>query len=301
MQESFQRIVRKMTGYSLGVSTRPNRTMALATLSQSMMVTWSIVLHEHLNAMLSIPTENVGTSEYVSFSANALKLSESGFASIFADANKLYSEFRTKWMQRFSTNEISRLLLENGNFIRCDNKGWCLSIKNNKQDINALYSATIHLLVSDAEPLFVRMHGRVMQLQEKLCKYWISETALDAMSKLLPSLEASLRDKENLLINSLRASLNSLAKKRFALAFSAKSAFRYYPSAVSCAKNVGRFWNPHYAYENCFLAFTDDFCDYARGLTMQVIEWYQGKWSLYLRGFLRGQFNLFETKSKHEF
>ena len=51
-------------------------------------------------------------------------------------------------------------------------------------------------------------------------------------------------------------------------------------------------------YENGFLAFTDDFCDYARGLTLQVIDWYRDKWSLFLRGFNRGQLNLFETKGE---
>ena len=268
-----------MTGSSVRLSVRPNRPGMMATLSQSMMVTWSIVLHEHLDAMLNDPAVNVGTSELISFSETAWKLADSSFPQIIADANKLYDEFRTKWMQRFSTDEVMRLLLEGGDFLHHDEeKGWALTVKNNKQDINAFYSATIHLLVSDAEPLFVRMHGRVMQLQEKLCKYWHSESAVDAVSKLLPSLEASLRDKENAMIVSLRSSLNTLAKKRFAAAFNTKSPAHYYSSAASCARNVGRFWNPHYAYENGFLAFTDDFCDYARGLTIQIIEWYQSKW-----------------------
>jgi hypothetical protein len=109
---------------------------------------------------------------------------------------------------------VLRLLLEGGDFLTHDEEqGWALTVKNNKQDISAFYSATIHLLVSDAEPLFVRMHGRVMQLQEKLCKYWHSESAVDAVSKLLPCLE--LRSgKENALVLSLRSSLNSIAKKR---------------------------------------------------------------------------------------
>lgn len=301
MQENFRRSIRKMTGNSVRLSVRPNRSSMVANLSQSMMVTWSIVLYEHLDAMLNDPTANVGSSELISFSETAWKLADSSFPQIIADANKLYDEFRAKWMQRFSTEEVMRLLLESGEFMQHDEeKGWVLTVKNNKQDINAFYSATIHLLVSDAEPLFVRMHGRVMQLQEKLCKYWHSESAVDAVSKLLPSLEASLRDKENAMIVSLRSSLNALAKKRFAAAFATKNPSRYYSSAAGCARNVGRYWNPHYAYENGFLAFTDDFCDYARGLTIQIIEWYQSKWALFLRGFSRGQLNLFETTASYK-
>ena len=278
------------------LSARPDRPLMMATLSQSMMVTWSIALFEHLDAMINNRDEAVGGSELISFSETAWKLCDASFPQIKADANKLYDEFRAKWMQRFSTDEVLRLLLEGGDFLTHDEeKGWTLTVKNNKQDISAFYSATIHLLVSDAEPLFVRMHGRVMQLQEKLCKYWHGESAVDAVSKLLPCLESSLREKETAMIVSLRMSLNQIAKKRFAAAFASKSQPRYYTSATSCARNVGRFWNPHYAYENCFLAFTDDFCDYARGLTLQIIDWYQSKWALFLRGFNRGQLNLFET------
>ena len=224
MQEAFRRSIRKMTGNSVRLSVCPNRSTMVATLSQSMMVTWSIVLHEHLDAMLNDPAVNVGTTELISYSETAWKLADSSFPQIKADANKLYDEFRTKWMQRFSTDEVMRLLLEGGDFLHHDEeKGLALTVKNNKQDINAFYSATIHLLVSDAEPLFVRMHGRVMQLQEKLCKYWYSESAVDAVSKLLPSLEASLRDKENAMVVSLRSSLNSLA---YVLDFSSDSVSR---------------------------------------------------------------------------
>lgn len=301
MEESFRRSIRKMTGASIRLNACPNRSSMVAELSQSMMVTWSIALFEHLDAMLNNLDPSVGNSEQISFSETAWKLADTSFPQIAEAANKLYDEFRAKWMQRFSTDEVLRLLLEGGDFIHHDEeKGWALTVKNNKQDINAFYSATIHLLVSDAEPLFVRMHGRVMQLQEKLCKYWHSESAVDAVSKLLPCLESSLRDKENAMITSLRSSLNVLAKKHFALAFTGKGPQRYYRSAASCARNVGRFWNPHYAYENGFLAFTDDFCDYARDLTLYIIDWYHDKWSVFLRGFSRGQLNLFETTASAE-
>ena len=131
----------------------------VASLSQSMMVTWSIALFEHLDAMMSNAESMVGASELISFSKSAWKLADASFPQIIQDANALYDEFRAKWMQRFSTEEVLRLLLEGGDFLTHDEEqGWALTVKNNKQDISAFYSATIHLLVSDAEPLFVRMH-----------------------------------------------------------------------------------------------------------------------------------------------
>jgi hypothetical protein len=67
---------------------------------------------------------------------------------------------------------------------------------------------------------------------------------------------------------------------------------------MSCARNVGRLWDLNGAYENPFLAYTDDFCDYAAGLTLLIGRWYQEKWSLFLRGFSRGQLDLFGQNSQ---
>ena len=52
MQESFRRAIRKMTGASVRLNARPDRSLMMATISQSMMVTWSIALFEHLDAQI---------------------------------------------------------------------------------------------------------------------------------------------------------------------------------------------------------------------------------------------------------
>ena len=41
-----------------------------------------------------------------------------------------------------------------------------------------------------------------------------------------------------------------------------------------------------------------DFCDYAVGLCLLMAEWYRDKWSLFLRGFSRGQLDLFGSLQK---
>ena len=112
MQESFRRSIRKMTDSSVRLSVRPNRSTMMATLSQSMMVTWSIVLHEHLDAMLNDPAVNVGTTELISYSETAWKLADSSFPQIMADANKLYDEeWCNKWTNLpFLINEETKLL-----------------------------------------------------------------------------------------------------------------------------------------------------------------------------------------------
>ena len=90
MQESFRRAIRKMTGTSVRLNARPDRSMMMATISQSMMVTWSIALFEHLDAMLNNREEAVAGSEVISYSETAWKLCDTGFPQIVEAANKLY-------------------------------------------------------------------------------------------------------------------------------------------------------------------------------------------------------------------
>ena len=74
MEESFRRAIRKMTGASIRLNACPNRSSMVADLSQSMMVTWSIALFEHLDALLNNLDPSVGSSEQISYSETAWKL-----------------------------------------------------------------------------------------------------------------------------------------------------------------------------------------------------------------------------------
>lgn len=298
MDESFRRAIRKMTGTSIvRFGSQPNRASMIANLSQSMNATWSIALYEHLDANDSNPSATMAGPETISFSPSAWKLWESEFPHLLDEFSTKFDEFRFKWNQRFSTDEIHRQLLQSEWLIQED-QGWRFSSKLTKQEVKNLYFSTIHLMVGDAEKLLVMMSSRASHLQERLSSYWYKEGATDALSKVLPCLEASLRQQETDLVTSLRASLAEVALKRFFAGFSTSAKPRYYPTSMSCARNVGRLWDLNGAYENPFLAYTDDFCDYAAGLTLLIGRWYQEKWSLFLRGFSRGQLDLFGQNSQ---
>lgn len=287
-----------MTGTSIvRFGSRPNRASMIANLSQSMNATWSIALYEHLDANDSNPSATMAGPETISFSPSAWKLWESEFPHLLDEFSTKFDEFRFKWNQRFSTDEIHRQLLQSEWLIQED-QGWRFSSKMTKQEVKNLYFSTIHLMVGDAEKLLVMMSSRASHLQERLSSYWYKEGATDALSKVLPCLEASLRQQETDLVTSLRASLAEVALKRFFAGFSTSAKPRYYPTSMSCARNVGRLWDLNGAYENPFLAYTDDFCDYAAGLTLLIGRWYQEKWSLFLRGFSRGQLDLFDQNSQ---
>ena len=295
MDEKFRRAIRRMTGTSLlGLGFRLDRASELANLSQSMDVRWSIALYEHLDAAESNPEEMMAGSEMISNGTAAWKLAAEDFPIILEEYRQKFEEFRAKWMQRFATEEITRMLSQNQYIIQ-DDHGWYFSVTAEK--LRNLYFSTIHLMVGDAEKLLVNLSGRVEHMQDKLARLWYRESAVDSASKILPSLEAALRSSEYALTARLRASLANISRTRFMAEFKPpREKPKHFQTARSCAKNVGAN-NANIAYENAFLAFTDDFCDYAQGITLFVGKWYRDKWLLYLRGFSRGQLDLFTHKN----
>lgn len=293
MEEAFRRAIRRMTGTSLlGSGFRADRASELANLSQTMEVRWSIALNEHLDAAES-DSEIMSGSELISNAPVAWKIAVEDFPAILDEYDAKFEDFRHKWMQRFATDEVSRMLLQNLYVIQGE-RGWYFSATAEK--LRNLYFSTIHLMVGDAEKLLVNLSSRVEHLQDKLSKLWYRESAFDAASKILPTLESALRSGEYAQLARLRSSLATISRKRFLAEFKPPRETRYFPTSRSCVKNLGAT-HANLAYENSFLAFTDDFCDYAKGMTLFIGRWYRDKWLLYLRGFSRGQLDLFTHKT----
>lgn len=302
MDEYFRRAIRKLTGRSLSrLAARPERSVLLAELAQNMEPAWSIALGAHLEAALDDPAAVMAGSETISSSSEAWRAAQGEFPALQEEFRARFEEFRTKWLQRFSTDEIAKTLLQ-GRWVSQDDQGlWSFALKGRtdkerEKEARNLYYETAHLLVGDAQKLLVMMLSRALHLQDRLAAVWHRESAVDAVSKVLPSLEASLRDFEDKTFFSIREAMPGLAYERFIAAFrSARLSQVSKASSVhSVARQVGGpAWNPLGAYENAFLAYLDDFCDYTRGLAVLLGDWYHNKWSLYLRGFSRGQLDLF--------
>ncbi len=294
-----------MTGKSLArLGARPERTQLMAELAQNMEPAWAIALSAHLEAALEDPEATMSGSETISHSPEGWRIAQGDFPALAEEFRGRFEEFRSKWLQRFSTEEITKLLLQ-GRWVIADSAGGFTfalkgrSDKEREKEARNLYFETAHLLVGDAQKLMVMMLSRALHLQDRLASQWHKESAFDAVSKVLPSLEASLREYEDRCFFEIRETLPTFAYNRFVLAFrtSRGANLGKLPTAQAAARQVGAAWNPLGAYENAFLAYLDDFCDYTRGLTLLIGEWYHNKWSLYLRGFSRGQLDLFGTSA----
>lgn len=299
MEESFRRAIRKMTGKSLvRLGGRPDRPQVLAQLSQGLQSSWTVALHEHLTQSM-IPGEGfAGEAELVSYGSQAWELAQVEFPALNLEFKGKLQEFREKWTQRFASEAMVDLLKQ-GRWVQQDEQGYFFSMKASAQEVKDLYYESLHLLVGDAEKLMVMVTSRSTHIQDKLSSLWLKESLHSPASKLLPCFEAGIRDMESQYLRTLREGLQPLAFKRFSSAFKpSRSAPMHYPNQVAVIRSIGRVWNPVGAWENGYLAYLQDFCDYLDGLVQVIADWYANKWSLFLRGYSAGQLELFHSRQK---
>ncbi|HSQ42580.1 MAG TPA: hypothetical protein VLM37_09895 [Fibrobacteraceae bacterium] len=297
MEEAFRRAIRKMTGKSLvRLSGRPDRNQVLALLAHGVSASWMVALHEHLEASL-IPGEGFqGESEIVSHSPTAWKQCRAEFPALAEEFRGRLADFRAKWVQRFSLDALQSTLLQ-GHWLQQDEDGWFFNMRGVSQEVRNLYYETVHLMVGDAEKLVVMMTSRSLHIQDRLSMEWHRESLHSPASKLLPSLEAGLRDLESISMRNLRESLSALAFRRFALAFKPiRGKFPHQPTQAGVVRGIGRIWNPVGVWETGFLGYLHDFCDFTDGLVQLIGSWYGDKWSLFLRGYSAGQLELFGSR-----
>jgi len=299
MEEAFRRAIRKMTGKSLvQLSSRPDRAAVMSQLSQGLSASWTVALHEHLEAAQSPHTGFLGEGETVSHSPTAWKQCQVEFPALAEEFKVKFAEFREKWVQRFALDVLQQSLTQ-GRWIQQDDEGWYFSMKGSSQEMKDLYYETVHLMVGDAEKLLVMISSRSLHIQDKLTATWHRESAHSPASKVLPSLEAGLREFEGTTFRALRENLSALAFRRFTQAFKpVRGKVPHSPSATAVVRNIGRAWNPAGVWETGFLGFLHDFCDFTEGVVLLIGDWYFSKWSLFLRGYSAGQLELFSARRK---
>lgn len=299
MEEAFRRAIRKMTGKSLvRLSSRPDRKQVIGQLSQGLSTSWTVALHEHLEAAHVPATGFLGEGETVSHSPEAWKQCQAEFPALAEEFRIKHAEFRDKWVQRFALDVLQSSLMQ-GRWLQQDEEGWFFNMRGSAQEIKDFYYETVHLMVGDAEKLVVMMSSRSLHIQDKLTTVWHRESAISPASKLLPSLEAGLRDMEGQVFRNLRENLAALAFKRFSQSFKpVRGKIPHSPSPSAIVRSIGRTWNPVGVWETGFLGFLHDFCDFVEGMVQLVGEWYFSKWTLYLRGYSAGQLELFAAKRR---
>lgn len=298
MDESFRRSYRRLTGKSLlGFSGTPNRSRVINFLAEKMHTAYAIALKEHLDQA----DEEQGSGEYelISEAPKTQIECHEMFKMIRQEIEDDFKTFRAKWAQRYSVPNLLPKLRTNGRIISVDGEGYQLDVGKTKKEVNDFYYESIYYMVGDAEKLFVNLNSRIIRQQNRLTDLWYKESIDTPISKILPTIEAGLRECEIAVFKDIRFASAELAKEYFAIGFKKRkdsTSFKIWKTEEMVIKNIGEVWNPSGVWDNGFRAFLEDYTDYVRGICLELLDWYQTKLFLYLRGFSKGQLDLFASQ-----
>jgi hypothetical protein len=203
-----------------------------------------------------------------------------------------FFEFRDKWRKRLAFVQLHPFLQRNQWFQRGDG-GWSLVGKGMRKEAKMLYLQSLHDMASDGERQVSLLGSHMFRLQGELAAVWHRESVRDDRTKLLPALEAALRHGESELFKRMRLALGDVALEAFTERV-AKWDKRIYGSEEDLFRGIAWPWQ-HARYRSGFEGFMEAFADLAEALCAAMLEHYQAKWDLFLRGLTPLQTSLFPS------
>ncbi|HKP95491.1 MAG TPA: hypothetical protein VJ385_07025 [Fibrobacteria bacterium] len=192
-----------------------------------------------------------------------------------------FLEFRDKWRKRLAFVQLHPFLQRN-QWFRQDLAGFSLVGKGTRKEAKMLYLQSLHDMASDGERQVSALSGHMFRLQGELAAIWHRESVRDDRSKLLPALEAALRNGEAELFKRVRLSLGDLALDTFTERV-AKWDKRVYGSEEEMFRGIAWPWQSA-RYRSGFEGFMETFADLAESVCAAMLAHYEGKWDLFLRG-----------------
>lgn len=201
-----------------------------------------------------------------------------------------FLEFRDKWRKRLAFVQLHPFLQRN-QWFQQDLAGFSLIGKGTRKEAKMLYLQSLHDMASDGERQVSSLSGLIFRLQGELAASWHRESVSDDRSKLLPALEAALRNGETELFKRVRLSLGDLALDTFTERV-ARWDKRVYGSEEELFRGIAWPWQ-NARYRSGFEGFMESFADLAQAVCGAMIEHYQRKWDLFLRGLAPPQLSLF--------
>ncbi len=295
MDSNFRKAFRQFTGQSIVdlKSFLPQKEV-VEQLSHSMNNSFSIILREHIEQSRDQFTIE---SEFISESDECLKYCQAEFKALDDEIVAKFVDFRSKWAQRL-TAEVMLPILREGGWIEKTDKGYTLKVGHKSKEIKDFFLQTLHLMVGDSEKLLVTTYSRATNIQKNGAQLWYTNSITTPVTKILPTLEAGLRNIDQKIITNIRSSLYTLAQKKYVTGIQ-KQTKKYYSTEAALFNAIGnKSWNPLGLWDNGFRAFTEDYVDFCLGISLELSSWYRSKWEIFSRGFSQGQLDLFKAKKK---
>ncbi len=217
---------------------------------------------------------------------DAVLLLQSGsqFAALRREVSLRFAEFRGKWSPRLETAALLPLLQRNQWIVAYAQGGVMLAGKGGRKEARLLYLQTLHDMVSDCARQWSGLAGRLHASQEALARAWQARTASGNETRMLPALEATLHHAEYEAWKSVRLSLGHLAETAFVDAVSPWEG-RAFARPETLVRDLPAPWRRFDGAANGFMGFMRAVSQLSEAFVSALIDHYDGKWELYLRGF----------------
>ena len=200
-----------------------------------------------------------------------------------ADTRLRFSEFRGKWTPRLEAACLLPFLQRNQWVMPHPEGGVMLAGKGTRKEAKMLYLQTLHDMASDCARQWSGVSGRWQALQSEFALHWHREVVDEDETRLLPTLEAALRTAEMDGWKSLRHSLGDMAEEAFARAVGRWEGRRF-TDPESLVREAPAPWRELDPAGNGFIGFMLALSRLAEKLSLAMLDHYDRKWDLYLRG-----------------
>ena len=206
------------------------------------------------------------------------------FENLRHDTSLRFAEFREKWITRLEAKALLPFLQRNQWIVPHPQGGVTLLGKGTRKEARLFYLQTLHDMASDAARQWASMAGRLQALQEDFAKEWLRELPSEGAFRIQAVLEAALRDAELQAWKSLRLSLGTFAEEAFVNA-TVRWEQRRFISPEALVREIASPWRKRDVNGNGFIGFMQVLSGLAERLTLTMLDHYDRKWELLLRGF----------------
>jgi hypothetical protein len=200
------------------------------------------------------------------------------------DTRLKFAEFREKWTTRLEERALLPFLQRNQWIVPHPEGGVALVGKGNRKEARMLYLQTLHDMSFDASRQWASIAGRLEAFQEQFATEWLRELPPEGNFRAPPVLEATLRAAEVRAWKNLRLSLPGMAEESFVRAVQRWDNRRFLnPGAL--AREVPEVWRKGEPTRNGFIGFMRAVSAVSERMTGAMLDHYERKWELLLRGF----------------
>jgi hypothetical protein len=200
------------------------------------------------------------------------------------DARLAYAEFREKWVSRLDAEALVHFLERGQWFVPHPRGGVALIGRGSRKEARMLYLQTLHDMATDCARQWASLGGRLQAFQTSFAADWHRESVSGNETRVLPALEAAFRNSEFEAWKSLRLSLGEIGEEAFVSAVG-RWENRSFPDPVSLVRGIAAPWRHLDPGGNGFIGFSKALSQLAENLALAMLEHYDRKWELFLRGF----------------